>query len=111
MGFITTTLDVKRLAYKLRRKKGLTPAAQSAVSDAVRAKAQDLPVYVYEKLFLPIIRTQTIPLDGLDLALVTDEDIDQLSEVLGRSRAHEYTMLGVLFNDMAPAAAKQSIFI
>jgi len=111
MGFIATTLDVKKLAYKLHRKKGLPPADQIIVRDMARATAQDLDPYVYERLFLPIIRTEKIPLDGLDLALVTDEDIELLTNVLRNSKAHEYIVLGVVFNDMAPAAVKQSTFI
>jgi len=111
MGFIATSLDIKKLAYKLRRKKGLPPADQIVVRDMERATAQDLAPYVYERLYLPIIRTEKIPLDGLDLALVTDEDIDLLTNVLGNSKAHEYIVLGVVFSDMAPAAVKQSTFI
>lgn len=110
MGFIATSTDVKKLAYKLRRKKGLTPADQTAIRGMAHT-AQDLTPYVYEKLFLPIIRTEKIPLDGLDLALVTEEDIELLTNVLSNSKAHEYIVLGILFNDMAPAAVKQSVFI
>ena len=111
MGFIATTLDVKKLAYKLRRKKGLPPTDQIVIRDMARATAQNLEPYVYERLYLPIIRTEKIPLDGLDLARVSDDDIELLTEVLLNSKAHEYIVLGVVFNDMAPAAVKQSTFI
>jgi len=111
MGFIANTFDVKTLARKLRRKKGLPPADSIVVRDMARATAHDLAPYVYERLYLPIIRTEKIPLDDLDFSLVSDEDIELLTEVLRHSRAHEYSMLGVLFNDMAPAAVKQSTFI
>jgi len=111
MGFIATSLDVKKLARKLRRMKGQPPAVPIVVRDMARATAQDLEPYVYERLFLPIIRTEKIPLDGLDLSQITDEDIELLTEVLRNSKAHEYIVLGVVFNDMAPSATKQSVFI
>jgi hypothetical protein len=112
MGFIKNTFNVKKLTTDLRRKKDLSERKHIPRGrDFGGFSAEDLSPYIFERLYLPILRHDSIPLTGLDMGRVTFDDIRLLANVLDCSAVHEYVKLGDVFSSLRPAASARMSFI
>lgn len=76
MGFITNVLDLKKLAKNLDRK-----TAIAVTDNAEHDERFGLDEYISQKIFLPMLVDGVIPIAGLDIGRITDEDIEQVYDV------------------------------
>jgi hypothetical protein len=113
MGFITSAISVKKIATNLRRKKGLEKRSLRSIPQEYteRISPELLNPYIYERLYLPIVVDRVIPLKNLDISLVTEDDIEQLGEVLSHSNVHRFIQTGTSISRLHPAATDKQIFI
>jgi hypothetical protein len=115
MGFISKSYSVRKLTYSLRRKKGLTVCAgrNSGANSGVQGRpaADTLDRYIYDNLFIPIVRDGRIPIRGLDIARLTNGEFDKLADALTHCSTDEYNKLGLVFASLRPAADTNRGFI
>jgi hypothetical protein len=114
MGFISKSFSVKKLASSLRRKKDLGKRAghnhganNAAQSYAVAA----LDRYIYDNLYIPIVRDGRVPVGNFDIARLTEDEFNKLADALTRCNTHEYVRLGLIFESLRPAASQKQMFI
>jgi hypothetical protein len=79
MSFFTSVLDVRRLARALDRKPnretgGVKPNGLSALSE-----------YIYEKVFIPMVMTDAIPVGEIDFDRIREDDIGALYDAFAHS--------------------------
>jgi hypothetical protein len=110
MSFISTTYSVKALVTALRRKRGLGERRVSSPQSA-REAVKALDPYIYEKLFIPIVRDGKVPVRGLDIYRVTESELRKLYELLTKSAIPEYVKCGLIFESPPPASSGKPIFI
>lgn len=110
MGFISKQFDMKMLARKLHRKQPLPEYL--AKTDANRQETiGDLDDYLFQQLFLPIVRYGSVPIASLDIVRISHEDINLLAEALDNCAALDLFQLGDAFTALPPAASPKSMFI
>jgi hypothetical protein len=109
MGFISNCYDLQALATALRRERGQGALRVSA--PGAREAVEALDPYIYDKLFIPIIRNGEIPIRGLDIYRVTDTELAKLSDALTKSEIPTYVKCGLIFKSLHPAASDKQIFI
>ena len=110
MGFITNTFSVKKCVTGLRRKKGSVMFSPGAKTSG-RELLGKLDPYIYEKLFLPILMTGKIRIKDVDIARISDDDMELLSDALSRSNTPDFLKVGLAFCSLEPAAQVTPTFI
>jgi hypothetical protein len=114
MGFISKSFSVKKLASSLRRKKDLDKRAganRGANNAAQGSAVATLDRYIYDNLYIPIVRDGRVPIRGLDIARLTEDELNKLSDALTRCNTREYVRLGLIFESLRPAASQKQMFI
>jgi hypothetical protein len=106
----TRSFDLKTLARRLR-KTPPAPDPRNASGADGRVFAADLDEYVFRRLFLPIAKTERVPLVGLDFGRISHEDIADLHEALCNCEVFELFGIGGAFCDMRPAVSAEKSFI
>jgi hypothetical protein len=109
MGFIKTEFNLKRFADALRAGKGVPVTDGTHVGYKIAQEM--LTPYIFERLYIPILRDGVIPIAGLDFSLLTDEVIDGLESALSVTAVENYIRLGFRISELAPSAARKSVFI
>jgi hypothetical protein len=110
MGNISKSFDMKKLARGLCRAKPVS-AEENAGGCAARSPVTALDPYVYERLFLPILKTGNLPLKALDLGRIGYEDIGALGEALYDSAVFDLIDIGEMFRSIRPCVSTGRMFI
>jgi hypothetical protein len=106
---MSRTFSVKAMARSLRRRKGVE--ARAGDGSAQRRSADALDRYIYDNLYIPIVRDGVIPIRDLDIARLTDDEFEKLEQALDHCSTPEYVRLGFVFESLPPAAAQKQAFI
>jgi hypothetical protein len=107
MGFIQKTIDVKKLARILKKRRA-DPEWKSKFIGAATQK--DLTPVMLD-VYFQIMRQDKIIISELNFAEISESDIDDLESVLADNPCHELFQLGEVFREFVPAAPDARVFI